>query len=162
MDRTVVPEVRKALAARVANWSVVVDFETYVTVEVAGISMFVYPAGEGARFWVYVSRGVPGHPIYPRRVWSARGSYKGQAWGRSYKRAALRLHHYNPMTRAGNVYGRPRWRQFSGYRSFIPWWPGITPRLFEENVAADLKPWYQREMENIVRRAVTAAKREGT
>ncbi len=145
---------------RVANWSVVVDFETTMALTRRGWETHTYPIGEGARFWNYVSRGVGGHPIRPRKKWSTRGSYRGVAWGRSYRRAALRLHHYRPMTRAGNVYGQAKWRQFSSFRPYVPWWPGITPRLFEENVARDLKRWYQREMEKLLRRAVRAAKRE--
>jgi hypothetical protein len=81
-------------------------------------------------------------------------------YGRSRRRAALKIYNYRAMTRAGNVYGRPKWRQFAAYRPYVVWWPGITPRNFEENVARDLKKWYQRETENMMRRAVRAAKRE--
>lgn len=142
------------------GWSVMVGFNTTLEISAEGVSVYVYPIGEGARFWNYVSRGVAGHPIRPRRQWSTRGSYRGVAWGRSYRRAALRLHSYRAMTRPGNVYGRPKWRQFSGYRPYVPWWPGITPRLFEENVAEELRKWFLREMENAMRRAVRAAKKE--
>ncbi len=162
MKSTIGPKLKGSLLARVANWSVVVEIALEQTIEERGITVYAYPTGEGARFWNYVSRGVPGHPIYPRRQWSTRGSYKGYTWGRSRRRAALRLHHYRPMTRPGNVFGQPKWRQFSGFRPYVAWWPGITPRLFEENVAEELNPWYRRQMENIVRRAVRAAKREAT
>ncbi len=151
MDREIAPKVKETMGKRVENWEVPIGFSHYITIDRTGISLYVAPEGEGLRFWVWVSKGVRGHPIYTRRDRSRRDPRY---------RSALTIYRYRPKTRPGGGFGYSGVRTFVGYAAYIPWWPGIAPRDFEYYSAQELKQWYQRTMENIVRRAVRAANRK--
>lgn len=154
MRKDVAPLVTLALAKRVSTWNTEIGFEYRMSLDSKGVGLHVFPTGEGAKFWRWVSRGVAGHPIRPKKMWSP--STKGRY------RAKLTLYRYSPKTTPGGGYGGTGFRQFSGYRAYVPWWPGIAARLFEEHAARELRVPYRRTMENIMRRAVRAAKRAAT
>ena len=151
MVSDVVPVVNKALAKRVRDWKVSLGFGYSITINAQGTALHVFPEGSGARYWRWVSLGVAGHPIRPR---------PGRV-GKGGRPPALSIYRYRAKTGVGNRYGMGSWRRFQGYASYIPWWPGIAARNFEVHAANELRPEYRRLMENILRRAVRAAKREG-
>lgn len=154
----VVPMTTKALKARTTGWAYTPDFQYKVDVEPTGIFTHVFPSGWGEQYWTWVSLGVKGHPIYPRRKYSKGFTPRSRKSGK-YP-AALSIYSYTPFTTPGGGYGGAGQRYFVGYRRFVPWWPGIRPRNFEQHVAKELRPEYLRLMRNMVRRAVRAARRE--
>lgn len=152
----------KALKARTAGWKNPVDISFTDEITSDAITLDVFPSGGGAKYWLWVSRGVQGHPIPiggPRQGFSRGYTPRSRKSGKYRK--ALSIYRYTPKTTAWGAYGGPGLRTFSHYQRYVPWWPGIAPRNFEEAVAAEMAPQYQRVMENIVRRAVRAAQREG-
>lgn len=87
-----------------------------------GVSLVTVPFGTNKRFWVYVSAGVKGHPISPKRknLLRIRGGVGG----------------YLPHTKPGNYKGGPGKYNDSAtfYAKYIRQWPGIEPRDYEKYV----------------------------
>lgn len=150
----VVPTITAAARRRVEGWVVPPDFATAVRLDAQGIHASVIPTGPGADNWIRVSRGVKGHWIQVRKTVTYRG--KG-----NYK-PALRLNRYQPSTAPGGTYGGASYRlPPTGYRRLV-WWPGIRPRLFEEDIAKEVRGPYRREMESALRVAVKEAQKAGS
>jgi hypothetical protein len=103
------------------------------------VGVDVYPSGSAARLWNWVSRGVRGHMIYPRRAKALRFRPQGVGRPRGPVQPA--------RATSGVAFSRGHW------------WPGIRPRKFEERIVAKLTNWYQRVSENILRRAIRRARR---
>lgn len=162
MRRDVYPMLSNALQARTEGWENPVEFSYIDEITPDAITLDVIPVGGGAKYWTWVSRGVQGHPIPmsgPRQGFSAGYTKRSRKSGKYRK--ALSLFKYVPKTTVWGAYGGPGTRTFYGYRRYVPWWPGIAPRHFEEQVAGEKAEQYHKLMENIVRRAVRVAQREG-
>lgn len=112
----------------------------------------IFPMGPGAQKWYWLDGGVNG-----RWQQVSRPLHKG------YK-PAIKFRRYVPYSRpgprfggAGAYTGRPVF--VSAYKRY--WWPGIQPRNFAPWIQEQTTPEFRRLMENAVRRAVRAAKKEG-
>lgn len=137
--------------AQIAHWKKQLPFDAAHETTPAGVAVEIIPRGPLARLWYWHTFGVKGRVIQPRRH---------RAVGR-----ALR-----PTGRpAGHRTGRPKRAalRFVGPTGEVVYarrvvWKGIKPRHYPERVAQAFRPQFYKLMESIVRRAVTAAKREGT
>lgn len=154
MQQKVLPRLIKASKERTQGWKGSPDFRVWTQIDREGIHGYCEPIGPLAPYWWRVSDGVPGHWITVKKNTTFR-KFKGY-------RPALRLNKYHPSTTPSGGYGSNAYRMPpTGYRRKV-WWPGIRPRRFGAHIAEQVQPMFQRDMENAVRRAVTAAQREGS
>lgn len=87
-------------------------------------ALYVFPRGAGREIWVWLSKGVAGHDIYPK----ASGGKLNVRLG------------YVPKTTAGGGFGGPG--TYGGPNvgvTFVKNWPGIDPRKFEEKVIQEVE-----------------------
>ena len=125
----------------VASWEHKPDFKAMKKVTRGAAKVYVYPAGENKKYWIWVSRGTKPHVIRPKRAkvlafpsvyqpkTTARGpGYKGPGKSSGPTIFAKEVHH-----------------------------PGTKARHFEEAWARWAKTWFRREMENAMRRGARRA-----
>jgi len=126
----------------VANWEHKPVFKARKFIRPNKIWVNVFPSGENADIWKWVSRGTKAHDIEAKNkpflafMWGGKGSYKAKtAPGGRYG---------GPGTVAGGTLRRPRKVRH----------PGNKPRLFEEDIAKTQGPEFSRVMENGWRRTI--------
>lgn len=153
MINEVAPLLEASMQKRVATWKEPPQFKALHFVTAKGIRLKMIPLGPGAQKWKWVSWGVKGRWRSVKKTSTFRG-YKGY-------RPALRLRRYAPRTFPGGFFSGPGLKYGPvAYRRRV-WWPGITPRYFEKDIINEFRRTYYRVLENIVRRAVRRAQREG-
>ena len=144
IDEKVKPLYYKRFKEVVANWSSDVDFELRKFIRPDGISLRVYPRGEDAKIWVFVSHGTKRHTITAKNapflifVWGGKGSYV-------------------PKTTSGGGFGGPgivMGGKVVGAKRVNH--PGNAPRDFEKRIQADLQPECRYIMELAWRRGIRA------
>lgn len=148
MVQTVFPKIEKRLQAKVVHWKVEVKFLMTKVINEQGIAVKAFPSGTGAKYWKWNTLGVHARTITVKKQFTQKlhkfKRYK-PALGIPPKGARVRS-----ALRAAGITFRYSLK-----------WPGIVPKYYEKQVADEYRPGFQRDMENIVRRAVTAAQREG-
>jgi len=129
----------------VIDWAGKPDFEAHAFVHADALGIAVRPRGPVAKIWHWLSRGVAGHMIYPRRKKALRFAPRGG---------------FGPVLPSGPTRVGWSWSP-SGTWAFSKghWWPGILPRGFEQRIVAKVKPVFRRIAENILRRAMRRARR---
>lgn len=151
MTSRILPQYVSLAEEITANWYHQPTFTVASAVQPDGVRGWMIPVGPGAANWHRVSRGVKGHWITVKKPFTFR-RFKG------YK-PALRLNRYAPKTYPGGGYGGIGQRKPpTAYRRKV-WWPGITPRHFEEYMFERLAPQTRRLLENATRRAIRASRR---
>lgn len=139
IEARVKPELLVAFNEIVADWEHHVDFRARKLLTAEGISVYVWPTGPNAKFWIWVSGGTKAHTIVSEAVG-----------------VPLRFRtDYHPKTqpiRGGVRYGGPG-------ISIGPWvakesveHPGIKPREFEKHIARLYMPKFRKHMEAALRR----------
>lgn len=147
----IAPPLVKLHLEQIAHWKKRPPFEAAHEVTPAGVAVEIIPQGPLARLWYWHTFGVKGRIIQPRRhravgrALRPTGRPAGHRTGRP-KRAALRF-----IGSSGDVVYARRVK-----------WKGIRARRYPQRVAQAFRPQFYKIMENIVRRAVRAAQREGT
>lgn len=149
MTATVFPKIQKRLQAKVAHWKIEVKFLMTKIINEKGITVKAFPSGTGAKYWKWATRGTKGHTIRVKKKHTQKfhkfKRYK-PALGIPPKGARM-----NPALRAAGIAFR--------YQLFVPARPG---KFYEKQVALEYNLEFRRDMENIVKRGVRAAQREGT
>jgi len=149
MVKTVFPKMQKRLLAKITHWKVEVKFLMTKLINEEGVSVKAFPSGVGAKYWKWATRGTKGHTIKVKKKHTQKlhrfKRYK-PALGIPPKGARVRS-----ALRAAGIAFR--------YQLFVPARPG---KFFEKQVAKEYNPEFRRDMENIIRRAVRAAQKEGT
>jgi len=141
LDTRVKPRMLEYPRKVVASWEHKPDFKARKRVTRTGISLYVYPTGENAKYWQWTSRGTKPHIIEPKRAAALRfpslyqpkttprgPGYKGSGKSSGPIVFALKVHH-----------------------------PGTKARKFEEAWARYNKKWFRKEMENAIRRGARRA-----
>jgi len=149
MVKTVFPKIQKRLLAKITHWKVEVKFLMTKLINEEGISVKAFPSGVGAKYWKWATRGTKGYVIKVKKKHTQKlhrfKRYK-PALGIPPKGARVRS-----ALRAAGIAFR--------YQLFVPPRPG---KFFEKQVAKEYNPEFRRDMENIIRRGVRAAQKEGT
>lgn len=142
MDKEAKPMLIKQFDEVVANWKGKPAFKARKFIRPTKMWIDVFPTGEHADKWKWVSRGTRPHRIAARNaptlafMWGGKGSYK-------------------PKTVPGGRYGGPG--TVSGGTMRFPKavnHPGNAPREFEEDIAKTQKPEFSRIMENAWKRII--------
>ena len=141
LDAEVKPRLLEYGERVVANWEHKPQFKARKRITRGGISVYVYPAGENKKYWIWTSRGTRPHPIEPKKasvlafpsVYTPKTKPRGPSYG-------------GPGTSSGPMI----------YARHVDH-PGTKPRHFEEAWARWTKTWFRREMENAIRRGVRRA-----
>lgn len=140
VEKTIEAEVKPQLLSYftriVADWEHVVEFRARKRITSEGISVYVWPTGPNAKYWIWVSGGTKAHTIVPRTVGIPLKFRTG----------------YRPKTDTGYKYRGPG-------TSIGPWvsatsveHPGIRPREFERHIARFYQPKFRKLMEAALRR----------
>lgn len=129
-----------AMTLRTLGWKTPISFGSRLDTRsrmggTTGWALTVKPAGPGATLWGYVSLGVWGRPIVPRRrkMLFIRGGVGG----------------YSPRTTADGRYAGPGTYSLNGFWTRRVNWPGIKPRAFE----ADIKRIHEGEIVGLLGQA---------
>jgi len=138
------PMLIKQFDAVVANWEHKPVFKARKFIRPNKIWIDVFPTGENADIWKYVSRGTKAHKIKAKNapllafMWGGPGSYKAK-------------------TKPGGGFGGPG-TVAGGTMHFKKEvnHPGNKARKFEEDIAKTQKPEFSRLMENAWRRTIRA------
>jgi hypothetical protein len=148
LDSEVKPELIAYFDRIVAPWKNKPEFQARKFIRNDSYSVYVYPTGENADIWRYVSKGTRPHvikpkgPGYPLKFkWGGPGSYKAR-------------------TNMSGGYKGPG--KMIGGKIVKPWkvnHPGNKPRNFEKHIARWYGPKFRRTMDAAVRRGVAAVKR---
>ena len=137
LESEIGPLTKNVLVAQVGHWKGVPQFQLNVVVDTKGISLRTYPVGPLAKYWYWISKGVPGHFIRPRAQKALRFRARYAQSSRSSTSA----------TTSGYAFSKGHW------------WPGIVPRNFEKRAADTIRAPFRRISENIMRRAINRARR---
>jgi hypothetical protein len=143
MEQAVGPLLLREHEAIVKDWKRKPQFAVTTRVDVKGISVTVAPMRTSlvARVWFWLTYGVKGKWMTPLKshgkamMWRATGA----------QHASL-----NRVGKPSNARGLVFTKRF--------WWPGIRARHFEVDIARRVYPEFRRQAENILRRAVRAAR----
>ena len=139
IDKEVKPDLLEYFERIVKSWKHRPNFKAMKRVRGGGISIYVYPTGENAKIWNFVSRGTKKHTIKPRKPggklafpWGGYGSYK-------------------PKTSKGGHYGGPG-TVANPKTTVLPVveHPGSEGRNFEEIISK----WYRSKHANTIRAAI--------
>lgn len=125
----------------VESWEHKPQFRAMKRLREGGIAIYVYPIGEHAKIWKYVSQGTRPHKIRPKREggklafpWGGYGSYK-------------------PKTSKGGHYKGPG-VVVNPQETVLPEvnHPGNEAREFERHIARWFQPEYRRLIRNAIQR----------
>ena len=145
LDKEAKPMLIRQFDAVVANWKGKPVFKARKFIRPDKMWIDVFPTGEHADTWKYVSRGTKGPYPIPKTpkasgtlafMWGGKGSYK-------------------PKTSPGGRYGGPG--TVAGGSMIFPkqvMHPGIDAREFEEDIAKTQEPEFNRIMENAWKRII--------
>jgi hypothetical protein len=141
VDSDVKLQLIQAFNLRVANWEHKPEFKAMKRVSQKGTTVYVYPTGENANIWRYVSEGTRPHEIRPKGAgyplkfaWGGPGSYK-------------------PKTKPPGKFGGPGIVQNAETTMLmVVHHPGNEPRNFEKGISEDFTPKFRRIVENAMRR----------
>lgn len=144
LDRQVKPTLLKSHKIIVADWEHKPDFGTkkYITAEQIAVSIF--PTGENAKIWTFVDQGTKAHPIPKSPMppgkflvfpWGGPGSYVSKTLARPAR------------TVKGGGYVKNPTLQFRKQVNH----PGTQAREFTPEIAEDIKPDFQKTIENTFR-----------
>lgn len=126
MKQQIAKEVKDRMEKVVRDWKSKPTFETHFQKQSGQYVLRVFPTGDVARIWRYLSGGVEGRFIAPN------GPYPLKF------RAG-----YHARTKPGApYYSGPGTRYGPTIRSMGHWWPGIAPRNFEGGILEDYTPTY--------------------
>lgn len=151
------PDLIKLHDLTTANWKKRPKFKAVHAISQAGVNIVVYPEESGAKIWNLLNVGVAGRTIRPnpsRRRLSI--TARKRKMGSQYRR----------NTKVIGRLKRPMALKFKGrggedvYRYSVEW-KGIKARQYTAKIAKEYSPIFYRRMENVMRRAVRAARREG-
>lgn len=148
LDDTVTPELIAWFDKVTKSWKHKPDFRAKKRITKTEASVYVYPVGENANIWRYVSQGTKGpYPIPKpgnkraktlRFQWAGRGSYKARTTPQGgYK---------GPGKSTGSE------MMFKHVNH-----PGIKARNFERHIARWYRPQFRRAMRNAVARGLRKA-----
>lgn len=142
MRNEVVPMIVEEHMRTVASWAHKPSFVAELQNTSDGVGVYVHPDSSFmGKVWTWLSQGVAGHIILPRRR-------KALAFRPGYV-AKTGYHYYaGPGTVSGKL-------TFSRGH----WWPGIWPRDFPGMITMRVGDEFRRLTENILRRAVRVARR---
>lgn len=134
-------EVKKALIKSheiiVADWKNKPEFRARKTISSSKITVTLFPAGDNAKIWEYVDQGTEPHDIRP------------------VKAKVLRFKlGYSPKTLANPARTVSGGGKTTGpeVRAKLVHHPGSEPRKFSETIARDIKPDFNRIIDNTFRR----------
>jgi hypothetical protein len=128
----------------VAGWKAKPSFKSDLKRKDEGWVLWVGPTGPVARIWAYLTKGVEGHYIRPRR-----------------KRVLRFQTGYRPRTHPGKPYYYQGPGRYVGHVRFSRghYWPGIEPRNFEQKIIAEYKPSFLRTTVRGVISAIRGSRR---
>ncbi len=146
IDSEVKPHFLSKFRRVVSNWKHKVEFRARKFITVDAIKINIFAAGPHKRIWVFVTKGTKRHkiPKVPKRkgslafMWGGPGSYI-------------------PKTSPPAKFGGPG--AVRGGKMFFAKQvdhPGTKARPFPAEIRKEEKPWFNRTMENMWRRALRA------
>lgn len=145
IDQKTKPELIQLFNWIVANWHNKPTFRARKRVTRQALTIYVYPTGEEAKIWGYVSGGTRPHQIAAKR--------------------ALRLKFktgYMPKTLPRQPYFKGPGKAYGPWRApLVVNHPGNEPRDFEGEIQRDYKPVFSKDMENAFRRGIRRARAQG-
>jgi hypothetical protein len=139
MRNEIAPDIISMMERQVSYWDEIPEFDYAANITREGLSIWAYPTTM-ANIWQWVSRGVEGHMIRPRRTQALKFrpktsySFGGYSFSAGSSKAVFSKGH---------------------------WWPGIRPRRYEETVASEYNDEFRRKAENIMRRGIRRARQQG-
>lgn len=142
LDNEVKPKLLQRFQHVVANWQHKPIFKARKFIRIDRIWVDVFPTGENAKIWLFVTGGTKPHPIRAKRaprlafMWGGHGSYK-------------------PKTRPVGKFGGPG-IVVGGtlHRPIEVQHPGTEAREFEKAIRDDFRKDFSRIMNNAFRRAI--------
>jgi len=144
MDRQVKASLVRSHEKIVENWKSKPGFAARKYIEPSRIRVAVYPTGEHKAIWYYVDRGTRPHTIPAvtgkLMVYRAGGTYVSKTLAKPAR----------TVTGGGYVEGGDK--VFTTKRKAFTH-PGTEGRDFSGQIARDLKPYFQKWIENAFRRA---------
>lgn len=145
-DDIVKPELIAWFDKIVSNWNNKPTFEAIKKITREAMSVYVYPVGENADIWRYVSQGTQPHIIKPKRpgyplkfMWGGKGSYKART------------------TTSGGYKGPGKVVGGTIHRPPVVHHPGNKARNFEKHIARWYTKRYRQVMKNAVARGLRKA-----
>jgi hypothetical protein len=153
LKKSIRPALVKRFRAVIADWTPEhrPNFRTVIKVTRQAIELFIRVVGKNAKIWQFVSRGTSGPYQIPTTPPAK--SVDG-------------LLHYRVIYDA-RTQPRGKFSQGSGKKTgawvtpAVVMHPGVTAREFEEVIAEQFTPEFRRNLENAMRRGITAAQRTG-
>lgn len=141
LDRQVKPTLLKSHKIIVADWEHKPDFGTkkYITAEQIAVSIF--PIGENAKIWTFVDQGTKPHKIAAKNApnlvfqWGGPGSYVSKTLARPARTVRGGGYVKNPTLQVRKAVNHP----------------GTQAREFTPEIAEDIKPDFQKTIENTFR-----------
>jgi len=141
LDATAKPDLIQYFERVVKSWKHKPQFKAMKRVRAGGISVYVYPTGDNAKYWTFVTGGTRPHVIRPKHAggvlvfpWGGYGSYK-------------------PKTSRGGRYGGPGIVSNAKIVAFTQVnHPGNEAREFEKHIARWYGPEFRRNMRNAIKR----------
>ena len=147
LEKKVSPMVREKIDQIIGTWEHKPDIRQKIRKRGTEIQLYVYPTGENAKIWHYVSRGTKPHPITPKKP----GGVLAFPW-------AGQPGLYNPKTQPKGTLtsgaGIQTSDQTMHYFQHVDH-PGTKPRHFEERIAADplLKLHFRKTIRDAIQEA---------
>lgn len=136
---------RAEMKSFVENWQHQPTLEMKSKRESDRFIIRIYPTGENAKYWIWVSFGTKGKVIRPVRAKHLVFPYQGE--GVSY---APKTAPWGFRGGAGKKLGPVR--KFNAVK-----WPGITPRQFEEEVIIAKEKEFKEEMDDALEKGLKRA-----
>jgi len=152
MASVIYPALVTQLEDKVSHWKIEVKFLMTKTLNEKGISVKAFPSGKGAKYWRFRSYGTAEHTVRVKKLNTMRH------WPFKRYKPALALPGKGVIRGLGPAPFSPGTVAFR-HQVVVRAMPGL---FFEKQVALEYKDEFRRHMENIVRRGVTAAQREGS
>lgn len=137
LDTKVKPALVKSHEIIVTNWENKPGFQARKSITSNEISVNIFPTGPNKKIWVFVDEGTKPHLIVPKRVPLL-----------SFKTG------YQPKTLASPARTVSGGGKATGPRVYAKkvQHPGSAPRNFTKQIAKDIKPGFQKEIESAFRR----------
>lgn len=145
LDDPVKPDLIAWFNRVVAKWKHRPSFKAIKKIAQTAMQVYIYPTGENAQIWRYVSQGT-------------RGPYPIPKAGNTGAKTLRFRSGYKPFTTPGGGYKGPgratgKWN----FRKHVTH-PGIKARNFEKHIARWYYPIFRRTMKNAVARGLRKAK----
>jgi len=148
LDETVKPELLEYFDKVTDSWVNKPDFKSTKSITPSEMTVSVYPTGENAKIWRYVSQGTKGPYPIPKNPLPYHLKFKWGGYGSYKPRTTTSGGYKGPGKVIGGTIHRPK--QVSH--------PGIKARNFEKHIARWYRPRYRQVMKNAVARGLRKAK----